>query len=126
VAVQKSIRNDVNIAAVDDLFKNDRRIASRMIVESFNIPKTLVLRIMKEDLGKRKLCAGSVPHFLTSEQRQDGVTSFQEIIAMADADKFFFLTKLSWEMRPDVLPMAPKQSERVVNGLVRHPLGRRN
>ena len=83
-------RSEVNIAVVSNLFKNDRRIASRMIVESFNIPKTLVLRIMKEDLGKRKLCAGSVPHFLTSEQRQDGVTSFQEIIAMADADKILF------------------------------------
>jgi hypothetical protein len=37
-----------------------------------------------------------------------------------------FLTKLLQEMRPGVLPMTPKQSDRVLNGLVRHPLGRRN
>ena len=36
----KLIRTEINIAAVADLVKNDRRIASRMIAESLNIPKT--------------------------------------------------------------------------------------
>jgi hypothetical protein len=35
----KSTQTEVNIAAVADLVKNDRRIASRMIAESLNIPK---------------------------------------------------------------------------------------
>jgi exoribonuclease II len=69
----KLTRTEVNIAAVADLVKNDRRIASRMIEESLNIPKTVVLRILKEDLGKRKLCAYFVPHSLTPEQREDRV-----------------------------------------------------
>ena len=46
----KSTRTEVNIAAIDDLVKSDRQIASRMIAESLNIPKTVVLRILKEDL----------------------------------------------------------------------------
>jgi hypothetical protein len=96
-----------------------------MIAEFFNIPKTVVLWILKEDLVKRKLCALFVPHSLTPEQREDRVTSYQDIIAMADADNNF-LTKLLQEMRPVVLPMTPKQSDRVLNGLVRHPLGLRN
>jgi hypothetical protein len=50
----KSTRTEVNIAAAADLVKNDRRIASRMIAESLNIPKTIVLRILTEGLGKRK------------------------------------------------------------------------
>jgi hypothetical protein len=83
----KSTRAEVNITAVADLVKNDHRIASRMIAESLNIPKAVVLRILKEDLGKRKLCARFVPHFLTPEQREDRVTSCQDIIAMAGADK---------------------------------------
>ena len=58
----KSTRIPVNIAVVADLVKNDRRIASRMIAESLNIPKVVVLRILKEDLGNRKLCARFVPH----------------------------------------------------------------
>jgi len=55
-----------------------------------DIPKTVVLRILKEELGKRKLCARFVPHCLTPEQSEDQVTSCQDIIAMADADKSFF------------------------------------
>jgi len=61
-----------------------------MIAESLNFPKTVVPRILREYLGKRKLCARFVPHLLTPEQREDGVTSCQDIIAMADADKNFF------------------------------------
>ena len=36
----KSTRTEVTIAAVAELVKNDRRIASRMIAGSLNIPKT--------------------------------------------------------------------------------------
>ena len=52
----KSIRTGVNIAAVADLVKNYRLIASIMRAESLNIPKTVVLRILTEDLGKRIVC----------------------------------------------------------------------
>jgi len=52
----KSTRTEVNIAAVADLVKNDSRITSRMI-ESLNVPKTVVLQILKVDLGKRKFCS---------------------------------------------------------------------
>ena len=86
----KSTRTEVNIAVVADLVKNDHRIASKMIAESLNIPKTVVLQILREYLGKRKLCARIVPHFFTPEQREDRVTSCQDIIAMADADNNFF------------------------------------
>jgi len=85
----KVTRTEVNMAAVADWVKNVSRIASRMIAESLNIPKTVVLRILKEDLGKRMLCARFVQQFLTPEQREDRVTSCQDIIAMADADKTF-------------------------------------
>jgi hypothetical protein len=120
----KSTRTEVNIAAVSDLVKNDRRIASRMIAESFNIHKAVVLRIVKDDLGKRMLWARFSPHSLLPEQKEHRVTSCQDVIAMADADKNFLATLLR-EMGPDVLPMTPKQSDRVLNGLVRHPFGRR-
>jgi hypothetical protein len=62
---------------------------SRMIAESLNVPKTAVLQILKEDLGKRKLYARFVPQSLTPEQREDRVTSCQDIIAMPDTDKNF-------------------------------------
>jgi hypothetical protein len=50
----KSTRNEVNIADVAaDLVKNDSLIASRMIAEYLNIPKTVVLRVLKEDFCSR-------------------------------------------------------------------------
>jgi hypothetical protein len=79
----KSTRTEVNFAAAaPDFAKNYHRIASRMIAESLNIPKTVALRILKEDLVKRKMCAHFVPHSLTPEQREDRVTSCQDIIAI--------------------------------------------
>jgi hypothetical protein len=121
----KSTRNEVNIAVVAGMvkklpsnrIKNDSRI--------FEHPKNCSSSDSEKDLGKRKLCASFVPHPLTPEHREDRVTSCQDIIAMADADKNF-LTKLLREMRHGVLPMTTKQSDRVLKGLVRHPLDRRN
>jgi Mn-dependent DtxR family transcriptional regulator len=78
----KSTRTEVYIAAVADLVKNGCRNTSRMIAESLNIPKTVVLQILKEDLRKRKLCARFVPVSLTPEQREDQVTCCRDIIAM--------------------------------------------
>jgi hypothetical protein len=57
VAVQNRLELRFQIAAVADLIQNDRRIASSIISESLSIPKSVVLRILKEDFGKRKLCA---------------------------------------------------------------------
>jgi len=90
----KSTRTEVNIAAIADLVKNERRIASRMIAESLNIPKTAVLLILKVNLGKRKLCERFVSHSLTPEQREDRVTSCQDIIPMADANKKKIFNKI--------------------------------
>ena len=60
-----------------------------MIAESLNIPNTAVFRILKEGLGNRKLCARFFLQTLTPKQREDRVTSCQDIIAMADEDKNF-------------------------------------
>ena len=86
----KSTQTGVKIAVVADLVKNDRWIASRMIAESLNISKYVVLQILKEDLENRKLCVCFVPHSLTPEQREEWVTSCQDIIAMVEADNKFF------------------------------------
>jgi hypothetical protein len=73
----KSTRTEVNIAGVADLFKNDCRIASKMISESLNIPKTVFLRILKEDMEKRKLFAPFVPHSLTPKEIELNLTIFK-------------------------------------------------
>jgi hypothetical protein len=54
-----------------------------------NIPKTVVLRILKEDLGKKKLCARFVLQSFTPEQMEGRVTYFQDITAKVDEHKNF-------------------------------------
>lgn len=44
-----------------------------MIASTLAIPKTVVLRILSEDLEKGKLCARFVPHFLRRDQMDDRV-----------------------------------------------------
>jgi hypothetical protein len=104
--------------------QKDRRFASRMIAESLNIPKTIVLLILKDDLGKRKLCARFVPHSLSSEQREDRVTSCQDIIVMADADNF--LNKTTRGDETWCFAYDSEKSNRILNELVKHLFGRRN
>ena len=48
-------RTNDDIAAVDKMFKEDRNMRSRLIAYTIGIPKTVVLRILREDLKKRKL-----------------------------------------------------------------------
>jgi len=48
-------RTDDNIAAVDKMVKEDRNVTSRLIADRLGIPKTVVLRVLREDLKKRKL-----------------------------------------------------------------------
>jgi len=50
-------RTDDNIAAVDKMVKEDRKVRSQLIADTLGIPKTVVLRILRENLKKRKLCS---------------------------------------------------------------------
>jgi len=106
----KSTRTEISIAAVAEFVKIDCRIASRMIAESLNTPKTLVLRIPKEYLWREfvyTFCStlldtwakGRSSHILPRHYR-DG-----------RCGQIIFLTKLLWEMRLGVSPMTPKFGE---------------
>jgi len=59
-------RTDDNIAAVvDKMVEEDRNVTSRLIADTLGIPNTVVLRILREDLEKLKVCSRFVPHALT-------------------------------------------------------------
>jgi hypothetical protein len=96
-----------------------------MLTESLNSPENVVLQILKKDLGKRKLCARFVPHSLTPEQREDRVTSCQDIITITDTDKNFFNKIITGE-ETWCFTHDPEQNDNVLDGLVKHPLFQRN
>jgi hypothetical protein len=47
-------QTDDNIAAVNKMIKQDQKVTSRLIADTLGIPKTVVVRILREDLKKRK------------------------------------------------------------------------
>ena len=50
-------RTDDNIAAVDEMVKEYRKVTSPLIAGTLGVPETVVLLILREDLKKRKLCS---------------------------------------------------------------------
>jgi transposase len=49
-----TIRTDDTITIVNKMVKEDRKVTSRLIAETLGIPKTVVLRILSEDLKETK------------------------------------------------------------------------
>ena len=120
----KSTRTEVNIAAVADLFKNDHGIASRMIAESLIVPKTVVLRNLKENLGEKVVCTFCSTLLDTWAKRKSSHILPRHYRVGRCRQNFF--NKIIMGDRPGVLRMTPKQSDRVLSGLVRHLLDPRN
>jgi len=48
-------RTNDNMAIVNKMVKEDRNVTSQLIANTLGIPKTVVLRILREDLKKQKL-----------------------------------------------------------------------
>jgi hypothetical protein len=71
------------------MVKQDRKMTSHLIADKLGILKTVVLRILREDLNKRKLCSRFVPHALTREQLDERVASCQVLLNVINGDKNF-------------------------------------
>ena len=82
-------RTDENVESVRCLLTEDRRTILQMIADGLNIGKETVRRIVTEDLGKRKICVRFVPHALTTEQKQEHVVYCQDLLLMAQDERFW-------------------------------------
>ena len=65
-----SVLTEKNIATVKMLIEEDTRYTVQEIEELRGIHSSSVLKILRERLGLRKICARWVPHLLTDEQKQ--------------------------------------------------------
>ena len=80
---------DENVESVRRLLTEDRRTNLQMTADRLNIGKETVRRIVTEDLEKRKICARSVPHALTTEQTQERVVYCQDLLLMGQDECFW-------------------------------------
>ena len=68
-----SVLTEKNLATVKMLIEEDARYTVQEIEELRGIHSSSVLKILRERLGLRKICARWVPHLLTDEQKQSWV-----------------------------------------------------
>ena len=123
----KSTRTEVNTDAVADLVTNGRRIASRMMAGSLNIPRDCSSSDTEWGFGKDNVVCTFCSTLLDTWAKGRSSRILPRHYRDGRCRQSFFLTKYLRDMRRSgVLPVTPKQSVRVLNGLVRHALGRRN
>ncbi|KAJ4444890.1 hypothetical protein ANN_06688 [Periplaneta americana] len=80
------------IEKVRQMLAQDRRLTLRLISEELDISKDTVHTIIRDDLGKRKICSRFVPHKLTDEQKAKRVETSGDFISMCDQDPLLLKT----------------------------------
>ena len=79
-----SVLTEKNVATVKTLIEVDARYTVQEIEELSGIHWSSVLKILRERLGLRKICARWVPHLLTDEQKQSRVRLASQVIEKYD------------------------------------------
>ncbi|KAJ4447653.1 hypothetical protein ANN_09660 [Periplaneta americana] len=69
-----------------------RRLTLRLIAEELDISKDTVHTIVRDDLGKQKICSRFVPHKLTDEQKAKWMETSGDFISMCDQDPLLLKT----------------------------------
>ncbi|KAJ4436686.1 hypothetical protein ANN_16817 [Periplaneta americana] len=127
------------IEKVRQMLAQDRRLTLRLIAEELVISKDTVHTIVRDVLGKRKICSRFVPHKLTDEQKAKRMETSGDFISMCDQDPLVLKTivtgdetwcyqfdpeskrqSMSWCSRPMQFEMlANKETNARVSGLLR-------
>ena len=79
-----SVLTEKNVATVKTLTEEDARYTVQEIEELTSIHSSSVLKILRERLGLRKICAHWVPHLLTDEQKQSRIRLASQVIEKYD------------------------------------------
>ena len=79
-----SVLTEKNVATVETLIEEGACYTVQEIEELSGIHSSSVLKILRERLGLRKICAGWVPHLLTDEQKQSRVRLALQVVEKYD------------------------------------------
>ena len=79
-----SVLTEKNVATVKILIEEDAHSTMQEIEELSGIHSLSVLKILREQLGLRKICTRWVPHLLTDEQKQSLVRLALQVIEKYD------------------------------------------
>ena len=79
-----SVLTEKNVDTVKTLIEEDARYTVQGIEELSGIHSSSVLKILRERLGLRKICAPWLPHLFTDEQKQSRVRLASQVIEKYD------------------------------------------
>ena len=79
-----SVLSEKNVATVKTLIEEDTHYTLQEIEELSSIHLSSVLKILRERLWLRKICARWVPHLLTDERKQSRVRLASQVIEKYD------------------------------------------
>ena len=71
---------------VRKMLAQDRRLTLRLVAKELGISKDTAHTIVRDDLGKRKICFRFLPHKLTDEQKAKRMETSGDLISMCDQD----------------------------------------
>jgi len=125
--LSKSTLIEVNIAAYADLVKNGRWIARiKNDNRIFEHPQDCSFFGLWKRIWERECCVHVLFHAPWHLNKGKFESHLAKVLSRWPMETKFLLAKFLRETKSGLLSMTPKQSDRVLNGLVRHPLGRRN
>ena len=87
-----SVTDEQNVLKVQEIVRSDRRLKLRQIAHDMGISKSSVYKILKENLGMRKICARWVPRLLTDANKQKRVQFCEENLEFISDEPNFFST----------------------------------
>ena len=90
-------RTDDIITAFDKMVKEDRNMTSRLVADTLGIPKTVVLRILREDLKKRKLCSSK--NSTVSDSKTSRNIEPPPILARFVSPDYFLFPKVKMQLK---------------------------
>ena len=79
-----SVLMEKNVATVKTLIEEEARYTVQEIEELSGIRSSSVLKMLRERLGLRKICARWMPHLLTDEHKQSRVRLASQVIEKYD------------------------------------------
>ena len=84
-----SVHNEGLIAKVRKRMQEECCVTVRMMADEFGVNREMILQILVEGFGKRKVASWFVPHVLSVDQRHKRVQYSKDIIKTARRNKNF-------------------------------------
>ncbi len=87
-----SVGTETTVNKIAIIIREDRHLSVQCLKSQIHIPKTMLHRILRDDLGMWRVCSTWVPHMLTREQLNTHLEMCQENLHINETDPDYLNT----------------------------------